>query len=209
MTCLPEGEIGRRLDRVQQRPGGRSARTRAQVLKAVQDELLVGGYQALSHRTVARRAGVDPATVYRRWPTRSALATDALLEAARGALSVPDTGSLDQDLTAFLATIVHMTTVPSSRRLFQALGAVGLDADGDLAAIVHDFWHTWFLSATRMFTRAVDRGEIGVDIDRHSALEQLVAPIYFRLFVSGEPADPKFVPRCVRSALLTVGYPVS
>src|SRR6516162_9222771 len=86
------------LDGVRARTGGRSARVREAVLSAVREELMDGGYAALSHIVVARRAGVDPATVYRRWPTRSRLAVDAIIELAENAVPVPDTGRLASDL---------------------------------------------------------------------------------------------------------------
>ena len=70
------------LDSVQDRPGGRSERVRSAVLTAAREELLEGGWDSFSHRAIAKRAGVDPATVYRRWPTRPRLAVDALLELA-------------------------------------------------------------------------------------------------------------------------------
>ena len=75
------------------RPGGRSARVRADVIAATLAELGERGYAALSLDSVARRAGVHKTTLYRRWGTREELVLEAMLERAGEHISVPDTGS--------------------------------------------------------------------------------------------------------------------
>ncbi|RYZ79197.1 MAG: TetR family transcriptional regulator, partial [Proteobacteria bacterium] len=59
---------------------GRNARVRQSVVEAVLRILQEQGYGSLSHRSVAALAGVDSATVYRRWPTRPRLVADMLID---------------------------------------------------------------------------------------------------------------------------------
>lgn len=193
------------LDQVCQRPGGRSARTRASVLAATRAELLEGGYFALSHRAVARRAEVDPATVYRRWPTRSRLTIDALLEVAQLAVPIPDTGELAEDLEAFLGSIGAAVGDPGMLRLFHALSAAGADADSELQQVVREFWQHRFTGAEQMIARAAERGELPADVDAHETIEGLVAPVYFRALLSSEEIDQEFVSACVSRALRAAG----
>lgn len=189
------------LDTVRARPGGRSARIRELVLDAVREELADGGYATLSHRSVARRASVDPATVYRRWPTRPLLATDALLEIARSAVPIPDSGALRTDLVAFLDAIVAALSDPRWLRLFHALSAAGSEADADLGQTLRAFWDSRFEGAAEMVSRAVARGELSVDVEGRAFVEQLVAPAYFRALVTGQRFDADFTARCVEHAL--------
>jgi len=189
------------LDTVRARPGGRSARIRALVLDATREELLGGGYGALSHRAVAQRAGVDPATVYRRWPTRPRLATDALLDIARTAVPVPDTGEVAADLEIFLDAVAAALADPRLLRFFHALSAAGAEADVDLMNTLRSFWEARFAGAEGMVVRAVERGELPAGVDSHGVIEQLVAPAYFRALVTGEPLGGEFRQRCVRQAL--------
>ncbi|WP_342216917.1 helix-turn-helix domain-containing protein [Nocardia cyriacigeorgica] len=65
MKSAPDNDRPTRTPRP--RPGGRTARIRTQVLEAVHAELTEHGYDALTIDTVAARAGVHRATVYRRW----------------------------------------------------------------------------------------------------------------------------------------------
>ncbi len=189
------------LDTVRERPGGRSARIRKLVLDATREELIAGGYGALSHRAVANRAGVDPATVYRRWPTRSRLATDALLAVAQAAVPVPDTGSVESDLERMLDGIVAALEDPTMLRLFHALSAASADAEADLSETLRAFWDARFEGAGELIARAVKRGELPSDVDAHAIIEQLVSPAYYRALVTGNPFDPEFTHRCAKSAL--------
>lgn len=63
---------------VARRPGGRSARIRAQVLEAVRELLVEQGFDALSVDAVAERAAVHRTTVYRRWRDVGGLLADVL-----------------------------------------------------------------------------------------------------------------------------------
>jgi len=80
------------------RAGRRGAVVRRAVLAATLAELGEGGYASLGIERVAARAGVHKTTVYRRWPDRESLVTDALLELAADDFAIPDTGDVDRDL---------------------------------------------------------------------------------------------------------------
>jgi AcrR family transcriptional regulator len=189
------------LDAVRDRPGGRSARIRESVQDAVRTDLLEHGYPALSHRAVARRAGVDPATVYRRWPTRPRLAVDALLAIAQEAVPLPDSGTLRGDLEHFLGGVAAVLANPRLLRLFHALSIAVIDDDPELEAMVGEFWAVRFDLAAVMVTRAIDRGELPADTAPAEFVEALVAPAYFRALVSGGPLDATFVTSCIDRAV--------
>ncbi len=197
------------LDTVRERPGGRSARIRASVLAATREELLEAGYAALSHRLVAQRAEVDPATVYRRWPTRSRLASDALLEVASRAVPVPDSGDVAVDMRTLLDGIVAALSDRTMLRFFHALSAARADAEGDLIETLCEFWDARFSGAEEIVVRAINRGELPREAEPHAVIEQLVSPSYFRALVTGEPFDEEFCERCVRTALRSAGGPGS
>ncbi|HTU08287.1 MAG TPA: helix-turn-helix domain-containing protein, partial [Trebonia sp.] len=60
------------------RPGGRTARTRAAVLRAAIEELNDSGYSEASVERVAQRAGVAKTTIYRRWGSLDGLLADMM-----------------------------------------------------------------------------------------------------------------------------------
>ena len=68
------------------------------VMRATFEELAEVGYGALSIDDVARRAGVNKTTVYRRWPTKEDLVTTALLALPEEYFAMPNTGTIRGDL---------------------------------------------------------------------------------------------------------------
>lgn len=183
------------------RPGGRTARVRGAVQAAALAELLEKGFAGLSHRRIAARAGVDPTTVYRRWPTRSRLVADLLLDLANEHVAVPDTGRLADDLAAYLRQVVSALAEPQPRRLAQALSSVASEGDHEAIAALREFWAHRFASASLMLDRAVARGEVAAHQDPHTIIESLVAPAWFRALASQAPSDEAFIARCVAAAL--------
>ncbi len=79
----------------------RVIRTRNDILRAAIDVLTDEGVDAVTHNRLAEVAGYSRATVYKHWPTRSALFLDAFSYRPNGAHSVP-TGDLRTDLIAEL-----------------------------------------------------------------------------------------------------------
>lgn len=180
------------LDAVRERPGGRSARVRDAVIDAVRAELLEGGYGSLSHAAVAKRAGVDRATVYRRWPSRARLAMDALIGLAEANVQMPDTGSIEEDLRGLAESVATLLGDASVIRLMQAFAAAQGD-DPDLREIAAGFWNVRLAAGSHMIERAVERGEIDAVEDPDLVLEMLLAPLYFRALLDGRPIDDAFV----------------
>ena len=200
MTDAP-AKSAPQLDTVRERPGGRSARIRQAVLDATLESLLNEGYDSLSHRVVAKRAGVDPATVYRRWPTRPRLAVDALLDGAHATVRVPDTGDVAKDMRKFLDSVVAALADEKLVRVFHALSAAGSEAEGDLRQTLREFWENRFAAAEEIVTRAIERSDLPAGADPHAVIEQLIAPAYFRALVSGQPFERGFAKRTVERTL--------
>jgi AcrR family transcriptional regulator len=80
----------------------RVRRSKETVLATTYQLMSEGGIGGVSIDEVARRSGVAKTTIYRHWPSRSALLLDACSKLGSRA-EPPDTGSLEGDLRA-LAT---------------------------------------------------------------------------------------------------------
>lgn len=188
------------LDAVRERPGGRSARVRDAVIEAVRAQLLEGGYGSLTHGAVARRAGVDRATVYRRWPTRARLAMDGLVGLAEANVELPDTGRIEDDLRGLARSVAGLLADRAVIRLLLAFAAAHGD-DPDLREIGVGFWNVRLAAGSDIITRAADRGEIAPVDDPDLVLEMLLAPLYFRALLDGRPLDDAFVEVTLAGAL--------
>jgi AcrR family transcriptional regulator len=190
-----------KLDLVKARSGGRSERVRDATMQAVRAILQEKGYAGVSHRAVATLANVDHVTVYRRWPTRARLVADMILELSDTFVPVPDSGHLRDDLEIYLSSIATALLNTDVRQMIQALLMASTEGDASVRAAASEIWRERFDRAFQMLDRAIERGEVPPDVDRVRVIEALVAPLWFRSFVSGLDINSTFVKQTAANAL--------
>lgn len=182
------------------RPGGRSARIYDQVLTATIALLTEREIATVSMADIAARANVAETTVYRRWGTRTGVVCDAVMKLATMNNPPPQTGSLVGDLTQLAKQVAMLITRPEIGRLLRGVYALSGEAEIDDARTT--FFGARFAIARDIVEQARRRGEIDFDVDSDDLIESLVAPMYFRVLVSGRDVTDEFIERCVRDALL-------
>jgi len=168
------------------RPGGRAARVVASVQRATTELLAEVGYDGVTIEAVAARAGVHKTTVYRRWPTKAELVAATVRDASQRNVTVPDTGTLLGDLTAFAETIVAYVSDQQTMSATRSLLAAAAGSP-ELGAGMHQYWAERMRNAEPIITRAVERGELAPSIDPTVAIETAIGPIWVRLLLTGEP----------------------
>jgi AcrR family transcriptional regulator len=173
------------------RPGGRSARVRGAVMEALLTELVEKGLGAVTIEGIARRAGVNKTTLYRRWGSKEKLVLEAMLERGEQLVPIPDTGRLRDDLLTVAREIAASLATPESEAIVRA-GASEPSASA-IAAAARSFWEVRFRLLAQMVERATARGEVPADTDPKPTVEGLLAGIYLRLLVTREPLDDEFL----------------
>jgi AcrR family transcriptional regulator len=167
------------------RPGGRSARVRSAVLQAAFELLMEKGVDALTIAAVAERSGVHETTIYRQWGTIHALSRDACIQYAEVQFPIPDTGSLRSDLAAILKRLAATMASPQGK----AVLTLSLSPHPHVVAARQDLWRRRFHLMRPVFDRAVARGEFPPRADPVEFLEGLIAPLYMRALITGEPVE--------------------
>ncbi len=185
------------------RPGGRSARVRAAVLEATYAELVKRSYIGMTIENVADRAGVHKTTVYRRWGTVDILIADALDSSRDAGWHAPDTGSIEGDLIAIADEIVQVFTDPGRRAIPEAVVTAALHSSRARQAKA-DFYAARHTQSAVVVTRAIQRGELPPDTDAVELVRLTCAPLYYRIFITGEPVDHDTAERAARAALVAV-----
>ncbi|MER6097076.1 TetR/AcrR family transcriptional regulator [Streptomyces sp. NPDC001728] len=182
------------------RPGGRTARVRAQVLDAVRAELTEGGHEGLTMEGVATRAGVHRATVYRRWRDVGGLLVDVIDAAGETDWQPPDTGSLRGDLTALNREIQESLVARPSFAV--ALMAASFHSEQAARAQTR-LWADRYAQCEVIVERAAGRGELpGRHTDARSLLITATAPLYHRLMLLRVDPDPRLPERAAEAAVL-------
>ncbi|MBB2912416.1 AcrR family transcriptional regulator [Streptosporangium becharense] len=182
------------------RPGGRTARVREAVREATLAELGEKGFEGLTVESVARRSGVHKTTVYRRWGSVEGLAADALDLAGGEPWPVPDTGTVEGDLRELTRLVLTGFTDPATGSIPTAFISAAM-RDPVVAKALRDFFAARHRQSAPIVERAVARGELPEGTDAADVVRTAVAPLYYRLFISGEPVDETVADRAAATAL--------
>lgn len=170
------------------------------VLAATLAELAEGGYAALTVEHVARRAGVHKTTVYRHWRTLDELVLDAFTANVSAEVPVPDSGSAEADLRALARGLVRWLASPTGAGMVATMLSDCCRVPA-IAEARRGFYRVRFAQAAPVVERAVARGELPAGTEPAELLKALMAPIYLRLLVTGEPLDDEVADRAAAIAL--------
>jgi AcrR family transcriptional regulator len=157
------------------RPGGRTARVRAQILAATAELVARDGIAGFRYEEVAELAGVHKTSVYRNWPDREELVVEALLQYADELGSVGDTGELRRDLVDFLMVIAESLDRPTARALVLATQAAHESPAVRRAAT--RILEERAAATLRRVELAIDRGELP-PVDYSLFGEMLSGPVH-------------------------------
>lgn len=164
------------------------------------------GFGGLTVDAVAARAQAGKATIYRRWPTKVALVTDAAQHVVSTQLPDPDTGELRADLIAVFTSIADMLT--------SEVGRVGRALIGEMSQYPElsnafragpiDNFRALCTAAMR---RAIERGEIDPAVDTDLIGEAAGSVLSTRWLITGDPLDEELVVRVVDTIVLPLCRP--
>lgn len=149
----------------------RGARLEQAILGAAAEELTESGYAGMSMERVARRAGTNKNTIYRRWPNRAALGIAAYRRMAVATMQLPDTGELRGDVLELMRS-ANLTWSSPIGGILRALLAGARDDPQLLAQIQENSTDAGSAAWLRILARAVARGEA-----RPEALHPRVATV--------------------------------
>jgi AcrR family transcriptional regulator len=157
----------------------------AAILAATLDELAATDAADVTVAAIAKRAGVHPTSIYRRWETRERLLLAAARSAAAALITTPDSGTWRGDL---LALATQLQAVLGSSRGLALVRAALLHGDAD-DDVRRAFWTARMESLQPMLARAVERGEIE-DVARAAlAVEAVAGVLYLRALATGAPTS--------------------
>ena len=171
----------------------RSARSHRAILDATQALLVEQGYRALTIEGVAARAGVGKQTIYRWWPSRAALVLEAYLAGSDDIPPPPESGSTAEEVRALLGWLVAVLERPIGGRVLAGLVS-DLMHDPDLGGRFHrDVVPVRRRAMLAALERGRGRGEVREDAELELAVDALHGAVFYRLLLSGEPLDARFV----------------
>lgn len=154
------------------------------LLQAAYEVFLDRGYQHASLSEVARKAGVGTPAIYRRWPTKAAMAVDVMERAASRPDPIPDTGSIRDDLAELFRARVRLFGSALFHRMAVPV-MLEASADNHLDEQIRQRFVAYRQANVLARIRgAIASGELRADTDPVRLLDVLHGPITMALLFS-------------------------
>jgi AcrR family transcriptional regulator len=170
----------------------RSGRSHQAVLHAAVDLCRELGYGTLTIEGIAARAGVGKQTIYRWWPSKGAVVLDAFMTTIAADITFPETGDSLEEIRIWLRSVARVLASPQMGP--HPAGLVGAkQSDPALAQAFNQQVHAPVRAAlTERIRRAQLTGQLR-SLDPEIVADLIVSPMWFRLLLSGKPADPDHI----------------
>lgn len=173
----------------------RVERSRRLILDATLDELADAGYGAMTIESIAKRAGVGKATVYRHWNGKLDLVESAL-DHMKADLEVPETGTARERIAEMLRWIADYLGDPRRSACLPAMVSAAHYDDA-----VRTFHHRFSAERRQVMVGLVEdgirAGEFDRGLDPQLIAEALVGPLFYRRLMTPEPFPAGEVDRVV------------
>jgi AcrR family transcriptional regulator len=157
------------------------------ILNAAFALLAEQGLAGFTIEAVSARSGVARTTIYRRWPTRGALAVDSFRHSVRAEIRVMPTASAVADLrTAYLGSIRLLAG--QHGRILASILAEGHNDPETTSALINGYLIPASATPLHILDRGIKTGEFPADVDPHLVVELLFGAIYRRLLLH-QPLD--------------------
>jgi AcrR family transcriptional regulator len=172
------------------RPRGRPRDEGAdgRIIQAAADLMLERGIAEVTVDEVADQAGVGKATVYRRYPSKDALAAAALKMMFGRQVAVPDTGSFREDMIIVYSDTIRFAGSKKGSA-FLRLAAGAATRSRKAADLYRDAYEQRRDQFGVIIDRALERGELTEDLNRALFLDSLPALLVWRV-ITNQPLPP-------------------
>jgi len=178
----------------------RDETTRKAILRTAYELIAANGYRALTFEGVAARSGAGKTTIYRWWPTKAALATDALLAEMTPVAAFERTGSAIEDIRLEMHQMAESMSGTNGKVMACILG--GAREDPETAAVYKEkIVGPRRAIGYECLRLGIRSGELRPEIDIDVALDALFLPIFVRLMFGPGTIDASWVDRLTDTVL--------
>ncbi|MEA1676834.1 TetR/AcrR family transcriptional regulator [Nitrospirillum sp. BR 11163] len=177
----------------------RVERSKAKVLAETYRQLVQSGIAGVSIDEISRISGISKTTIYRHWPSRSALLIDACSRLG-GAPVAPDTGGLRSDARALLSHLAHQLRTANWSSVYPSI-IDAAERDAEICAMQAALHKAFMAPFEAVIERAKAKGEIPRDRVTSDIVALLAGPFFFRRWFAKEEMDDHFIDAVIDAAI--------
>ncbi|GAA1321847.1 hypothetical protein GCM10009647_055330 [Streptomyces sanglieri] len=185
----------------------RSERSRRATLEAALALCTEKGYGRVTIEAIAARAGVSKKTIYRWWPSKSAVILEAFTDALVGTTPFVDTGDIAADLRANLSGAVKFISTPPFGPAYAGILSEMHHDDALAQTVRAKLVDPRCDEAVARLRRAQEQGQIPPDANLPLAVEMLYGPMYYRHVLRKPIQDEEEIAALVTHVLRAIGVP--
>ena len=177
----------------------RSPALRKKILRASLTLLQKHDLSKVSVEAIAARAKVAKTTIYRWWPNKSAVIMEAFLETVATGIRYPKTKDALDDIFQQMKGLARSYQCPPGSFFLHLIAQAQFDQE--LAEELSKYISARRADARTALRRAVNKGLLRSDIDLEVTLDQLYAPIFYRLLAGYDEVNDRFIEQLFRQVL--------
>ena len=174
----------------------RSPKRADALLEAAEAVLIENGYSSFSIEAVARRARAGKPTIYRWWPSKTALLLEVYGRQKRD-ITYPDTGNIEEGLFIFAKNLFSQWRDTPSGKIFRSLIA---EAQKDPAAVeaLAKYAHGPRAHISKLVELAKARGEVAADVDPNQIADMVSSYAWVHLLTGRLDEDEAILRQAIR-----------
>lgn len=169
----------------------RSESSRRAILDATRRLLTHNSVQKLSIEAIARKAGVGKTTIYRWWPSKSAVVMEAIFSQPAFMNVMPTPRNAVEGVSMQIDKLCRQLNGKNGRMVAEIIGDAQPDPEA-LKMFISAFLQDRYNKLSSYIEGGKQTGEFDENLDTDSAIDVILGPIFFRL-ISGQELDDAFV----------------
>lgn len=177
----------------------RIVRSRQVILEATIDELAEVGYGAMTIESVAKRAGVGKATIYRQWRGKADL-VESVLVMIKQDIVVRVDGTVRERVTSLLQGLASYLSDSRASLCMPAMVSAA-HYDDTVGEFQFRFANERRQVLVDLLAEGVSSGELDPDLDAELTAEVLAGPLFYRRLMTDRPFPVDDVDQLVRVVL--------
>ena len=178
----------------------RVERSRRVILRAALEELGERGYGAFAIESVAARAGVGKATVYRYWAGKLPLIADAF-QTLNVQPAAPEQGGTPRERVGRLMRHLAEGAIDSPFAACMPALVDAAEREPEVRRFLHEYTARRRQRLTDTIAAGIAAGDFPAQLDPEMAALALAGPIFYRRLMTERPFDPGQVDALIETVL--------